>query len=76
MIATPDHTHAAIAMAALKAGKHVYCQKPLTHDIHEARQLASVAAAAKGCVAVMGNQYHSSAAARKIVDWVRGRGDR
>jgi predicted dehydrogenase len=71
MIATPDHTHALIAMAALNAGKHVYCQKPLTHDIYEARQLAKVAAAAKGCVAVMGNQYHSSAAARKIVDWVR-----
>jgi predicted dehydrogenase len=71
LIGTPDHTHAAIAMAALKAGKHVYCQKPLTHDIHEARQLAAAAAAAKGCVAVMGNQCHSSGAARKIVDWVR-----
>lgn len=71
LIATPDHTHAIIAMAALKAGKHVYCQKPLTHDIYEARQLAGAAAAAKGCVAVMGNQYHSAAAARKIVDWVR-----
>ena len=71
VIGTPDHTHAAIAMAALKAGKHVYCQKPLTHDIHEARQLAAAAAAAKGCVAVMGNQYHSSEVARKIFDWVR-----
>ena len=71
LIATPDHTHAIIAMAALKAGKHVYCQKPLTHDIYEARQLAGVAAAAKGCVAVMGNQHHSSGGARKIVDWVR-----
>ena len=71
LIATPDHTHAAIAMAALKAGKHVYCQKPLTHDIYEARQLAAAAAAAKGCVSVMGNQCHSSAGARKIVDWVR-----
>lgn len=72
MIATPDHTHAMIAMAALKAGKHVYCQKPLTHDIWEARQLAKAAAAANGCVAVMGNQYHSSAGARKVVEWVRG----
>ena len=72
MIATPDHTHAAIALAALKAGKHVFCQKPLTHDIHEARLLARAAAAAKGCVAVMGNQHHSSEGARRVVEWVRG----
>ncbi|MEO8614615.1 MAG: Gfo/Idh/MocA family oxidoreductase [Luteolibacter sp.] len=71
MIATPDHTHAAIALAALKAGKHVYCQKPLTHDIHEARLLGKAAAGAENCVAVMGNQYHSSAGARKMVEWVR-----
>ncbi len=72
MIATPDHTHASIALAALKAGKHVYCQKPLTHDIYEARLLARAAAGAKGCVAVMGNQNHSSAGLRRIADWVRG----
>lgn len=71
MIATPDHTHAGIALAALQAGKHVYCQKPLTHDIHEARLLAAAAAAARGQVAVMGNQYHSSAGAHKVYDWVR-----
>ena len=72
MIATPDHTHASIALAALKAGKHVYCQKPLTHDIYEARLLARAAAEAKGCVAVMGNQHHSSAGMRRVADWVRG----
>lgn len=71
MIATPDHTHASIALAALKAGKHVYCQKPLTHDIYEARLLAKAAAEAKDCVAVMGNQHHSSGGASKIVEWVR-----
>ena len=71
MIATPDHTHASIALAALKAGKHVYCQKPLTHDIHECRVLAAAAREAKGTVAVMGNQYHSTAGMRKVVDWVR-----
>src|SRR6476619_5914751 len=37
VIATPDHTHATITMAALQAGKHVYCQKPLTHTVAEAR---------------------------------------
>lgn len=72
MIATPDHTHASIALAALKAGKHVYCQKPLTHDIHEARLLASAAREAKGRVAVMGNQHHSSGGLRKVNDWIRG----
>ena len=72
MIATPDHTHASIALAALKAGRHVFCQKPLTHDIHEARVLAKAAAAAEGCVAVMGNQHHSSAGMRRVNDWVRG----
>ena len=39
VIGTPDHTHAVISMAAIKAGKHVYCQKPLTHDVYEARRL-------------------------------------
>jgi len=71
MIATPDHTHAAIALAALKAGKHVFCQKPLTHDIHEARVLAAAAREAKGCIAVMGNQHHSSVGIRKVADWIR-----
>ena len=40
VVATPDHTHAAISMAAIRAGKHVYCQKPLTHDVYESRMLA------------------------------------
>ena len=43
LIATPDHTHAVISMAAMRAGKHVYCQKPLTHDVYEARMLAKAA---------------------------------
>lgn len=72
MVATPDHTHASIVLAALKAGKHVYCQKPLTHDIYEARLLARAAAEAKGCIAVMGNQHHSSVGMRRVSDWIRG----
>ena len=47
VIATPDHTHAVITMAAIRAGKHVYCQKPLTHDVYEARMLAKAARESK-----------------------------
>jgi predicted dehydrogenase len=43
MLATPDHTHASIAMAAMRAGKHVYVQKPLTHSVSEARALTEAA---------------------------------
>ena len=43
VIATPDHTHATITLAALQAGKHVYCQKPLTHTVAEARTITEAA---------------------------------
>src|SRR5687767_11144221 len=43
VISTPDHTHAPAAMMAMRMGKHVYCEKPLTYDIHEARTLADAA---------------------------------
>lgn len=68
-IATPDHTHAVIAMAALRAGRHVYCQKPLTHDIREARELARVAKES-GLVTQMGNQGHSGEGIRMICEWI------
>ena len=58
-VSTPDHMHAPITMSALELGKHVYCQKPLCHSIHEARQL-TLAAARKGVVTQMGIQHHSS----------------
>jgi len=69
LLATPDHTHAVIAMAAMKAGKHVYCQKPLTHDVYEARMLAQ---AAKECKVItqMGIQGHSGEGVRLIREWV------
>ena len=58
IIATPDHTHAAITMAVLRAGKHVYCQKPLTHTIFEARAVTEAARTHK-VVTQMGNQGQS-----------------
>jgi predicted dehydrogenase len=69
MIATPDHTHAVISMAALKAGKHVYCQKPLTHDLYEARTLAK-AAKTMHLATQMGNQGHSMEGIRLICEWI------
>ncbi len=69
MIATPDHTHAVIAMAALRAGKHVYCQKPLTHTVHEARALAAAAKEHK-VMTQMGIQGHSGKGARQLCEWI------
>ncbi|HCP13650.1 MAG TPA: gfo/Idh/MocA family oxidoreductase [Planctomycetaceae bacterium] len=59
IVSTPDHMHAPVAMAAMKMGKHVYCQKPLTHTVWEARQLNQMAAKA-GVITQMGNQIHSA----------------
>lgn len=69
LIATPDHTHAVISMAAMRAGKHVFCQKPLTHDIHESRMLAK-AAKETGVVTQMGIQGHSQEGLRLICEWI------
>lgn len=69
VIATPDHTHAVIAMAAIQRGLHVYCQKPLTHDVYEARTLAR-AAREKGVTSQMGIQGHSAEGIRLICEWI------
>jgi predicted dehydrogenase len=69
VVATPDHLHAVIAMAAMQAGKHVYVQKPLTYSVYEARLLARTAAE-KGVVTQMGNQGHSMEGTRRINELV------
>jgi predicted dehydrogenase len=69
LIATPDHTHAVISMEAMRRGKHVYCQKPLTHDVYEARLLAK-AARETGVTTQMGIQGHSGEGARLICEWI------
>jgi len=66
-VATPDHMHAPITMSFIQRGKHVYCQKPLTHSIHEARQITLAAAKAK-VVTQMGIQIHSSIEYRMAVE--------
>lgn len=71
IVSTPDHTHAAAAHAALQRGKHVYCEKPLTHSIHEARVLAEAAARHK-LATQMGNAGHSSDGTRRLVEAIRG----
>lgn len=65
-VGTPDHMHAAQAMAAMRRGLHVYCQKPLTSHVYEARMLARYAAS-KRLVTQMGIQVHSAAQYRTAV---------
>src|SRR5688572_26933168 len=69
LIATPDHTHAVIAMEAIRRGLPVYCEKPLTRTIHEARTLASAAKAA-GVATQMGNQGHAAIGTRQSGEWI------
>ena len=67
-VSTPDHNHAIITLAAIERKKHVYVQKPLTHDIYEARVLAEAAVKHK-VVTQMGNQGSSSDGSRKLTEW-------
>lgn len=65
-VSTPDHMHAYIALDAMRRGKHVYCQKPLAHNVWEARQMALQAAKSK-VITRMGNQIHSHTVYRTAV---------
>jgi len=69
IVATPDHSHAVISITAMKMGKHVHCQKPLTHSVYEARQMAKVAKEAK-VATQMGNQGQASEEARVMCELI------
>jgi predicted dehydrogenase len=70
LCATPDHLHAYVSMLSMQAGKHVYCEKPLTHNIHEAREVSKMAKKT-GLATQMGNQLHSTPAIRNAVEYLR-----
>ncbi len=69
VVATPDHHHAPAAIRAIRAGKHVYVEKPLTHNVWEARQLTR-AAREQGVATQMGNQGHSADGIRSLCEMV------
>jgi predicted dehydrogenase len=69
MIATPDHTHAVISMEAMRRGKHVYTQKPLTHTVHEAQVLTAAAREYK-VATQMGNQGQAEELPRRLREMI------
>jgi predicted dehydrogenase len=69
-VSTPDHMHFPIAMAALSLGKHVFTEKPLTHTISEAHQIAKLAREKK-VATQMGNQGHANDGTRVLKEWVQ-----
>jgi predicted dehydrogenase len=70
IVSTPDHSHAPASVMAMRMGLHVYCQKPLTHSIHEARVMRKTAQECK-VATQMGNQGHANDGTRQIVELVR-----
>ena len=70
IVSTPDHHHAPASVLAMRMGKHVYCQKPLTHSIYESRRMREVARE-MNVVTQMGNQGHAFDGARRIVELIR-----
>lgn len=69
VVGTPDHTHAIVSINAMKLGKHVYCEKPLTHSVWESRQMTEIARQYK-VATQMGNQGNSGEGIRKVCEWV------
>ncbi len=73
VISTADQVHALASVKAMKLGKHVYCEKPLAHSVHEARVVRETYQACKGKVATqMGTQMHATDNYRRVVELVRG----
>ena len=70
VVSTPDHTHAGPAAAAMRRAKHCYCEKPLTHSVHECRTLIELAAKHK-LVTQMGTQIHAGSNYRRVVETVQ-----
>lgn len=71
VVSTPDHMHAVASVAAMKLGKHVYCQKPLTHSVYEARTMRETAKK-YGVVTQMGNQGSAEPGLRRGVEVIQG----
>lgn len=69
VVSTPDHVHAVATMTALKAGKHVYCEKPLTHTVQEARLVAETAEK-MGVATQLGTQIHAENNYRRVVELI------
>src|SRR5207244_2084458 len=70
VISTPDHMHAIPAVRAMLAGKHVYCEKPLAHSVHEVRVMMDLAEKNK-LVTQMGTQIHAGDNYRRVVEIVQ-----
>lgn len=70
VVSTPDHTHAPATVRALRAGLHVYCEKPLTHSIAECREVLALAQRSKAATQ-MGTQIHSNDNYRRVVELVQ-----
>ena len=70
LVATPDHWHAHLCKAFMKAGKHVYCEKPLTHSVAEARELRELSRTSN-VVTQMGNQGSASESLRRCTELIR-----
>src|SRR5206468_1196094 len=70
VVSTPDHTHAVIAVAAMKAGHHCYCEKPLAHSVAEIRAMQQIAKKNK-LVTQMGTQIHAENNYRRVVELIQ-----
>jgi predicted dehydrogenase len=70
VVATPDHTHAPAGVMAMKMDKHLYCEKPLTHSVYEARVMADIARRNKLCTQ-LGTQIHAEDNYRRVVELVQ-----